>query len=224
MVGILKANQMNPMTANAQPIAFNMHDMEEAARSHLLEVKQKAHQLIEQAKVDAERIRKEVAEQARRDALAEMEAKFQQRAKEMADKQTTEAVTSMRAVLSGIQKEMNEWLSQWRDETLSLSMAIAEKVIRQRVENEPEIVLQWLIESTASWSGARRIEIRIHPQVHSALATRIDDLLKPFASQVACTVIDDAQIEKGGCIVRTDLGVMDWQISTQLGRLEEQLR
>ncbi len=224
MVGILKANQLNPSTANAQPIAFNMQDMEEAAKNHLAEVKQKAQQLIEQAKVDAEKIRKEVAEQARRDALAEMEAKFQQRSKEMADKQTTEAVTSMRAILNGIQKEMSEWLSQWRDETLSLSMAIAEKVIRQRVENEPEIVLQWLVESTASWSGARRIEIRLHPQVHSALSTRIDDLLKPFASQAACTVIEDVQVEKGGCIVRTDLGVMDWQISTQLNRLEEQLR
>ena len=81
MAAILKANQVSVASGGLQPIAFNLHDVEEVAKTHLDEVRKKAQQLIEQAKSDAERIRKEAADQARREALAEMEAKFQQRSK-----------------------------------------------------------------------------------------------------------------------------------------------
>lgn len=224
MAGVLKANQVHVAASGLQPIAFNLHDVEEAAKNHLDTVRQKAQQLIEQAKQDAEKIRKEAAEQARRDALAEMEAKFQQRAKEMAEKQTADALQSFKAVLSELQAATDQWLGQWRDETLSLALSIAEKIVRVRVDRDAEIVLGWLAESTAAWNGARRIEVRLSAKQFEQLSPRVADLLKPFANQATCDVIEDAKVEAGGCVVKTDLGGMDWQISSQLSSLEEQLR
>lgn len=224
MAGILKANQVSVASGGLQPIAFNLHDVEEAAKTHLDEVRKKAQQLIEQAKLDAERIRKEAADQARREALAEMEAKFQQRSKELADKQTAEATQALRTILKELQSATDQWLGEWRDETLTLAMAIAEKIIRSRVDKESDIVLGWLTDSTAAWSGARRIEVRLSAKQFEELAPRVGDLLKPFANQATCDVIEDPKVESGGCVVKTDLGQMDWQISAQLNSLEEQLR
>ena len=45
-----------------------------------------------------------------------------------------------------------------------------------------------------------------------------------FANQATCDVIEDPKVEPGGCVVKTDLGLMDWQVSSQLSSLEEQLR
>lgn len=224
MAGILKANQVSVSNGGLQPIAFNLHDVEEAAKTQLDEVRKKASLIIEQAKVDADRIRKEAAEQARREALADMEAKFLQRSKELAEKQTAEATHALKNILKELQGATDQWLGQWRDETLSLALAIAEKVIRSRVEKEAEIVLSWLTDSTAAWSGARRIEVRLSAKHFEELAPKVGDLLKPFANQATCDVIEDPKIEAGGCIVKTDLGLMDWQISSQLSSLEEQLR
>jgi|688.fasta_scaffold00132_39 flagellar assembly protein FliH len=224
MAGVLKANQVGATSGGLQPIAFNLHDVEEAAKSHLEEVRKKTQQLIEQAKQDAERIRKEAGEQARREALAEMEAKFQQRSKDLAEKQTNEAIQSLKNVMKELQQATEQWLGQWRDETLTLALAIAEKIIRRRIESEADIVLGWLTESTTAWSGARRIEIRLSSKQFAELAPRVADLLKPFAGQATCDVIEDSKVEAGGCLVKTDLGVMDWQISAQLGSLEEQLK
>ena len=224
MAAILKANQVSVASGGLQPIAFNLHDVEEVAKTHLDEVRKKAQQLIEQAKSDAERIRKEAADQARREALAEMEAKFQQRSKELADKQTAEATQALRTILKELQSATDQWLGQWRDETLTLAIAIAEKITRSRVDKESDIVLGWLTDSTTAWSGARRIEVRLSAKQFEELAPRVGDLLKPFANQATCEVIEDSKVEPGGCVVKTDLGQMDWQISSQLNSLEEQLR
>lgn len=224
MAGILKANQVSTASSSLQPIAFNLHDVEEAAKTQLDDVRKKAQQLIEQAKMDADRIRKDAADQARREALADMEAKFQQRSKELAEKQTAEATQSLKSVLKELQGATDQWLGQWRDETLTLALAIAGKIIRSRVDKEADIVLGWLTDSTAAWSGARRIEVRLSAKQFEELAPRVGDLLKPFANQATCDVIEDPKIEPGGCVVKTDLGLMDWQISSQLSSLEEQLR
>jgi flagellar assembly protein FliH len=224
MAGILKANQVSTVSSSLQPIAFNLHDVEEAAKTQLDDVRKKAQQLIEQAKMDADRIRKDAADQARREALADMEAKFQQRSKELAEKQTAEATQSLKSVLKELQGATDQWLGQWRDETLTLALAIAGKIIRSRVDKEADIVLGWLTDSTAAWSGARRIEVRLSAKQFEELAPRVGDVLKPFANQATCDVIEDPKIEPGGCVVKTDLGLMDWQISSQLSSLEEQLR
>jgi flagellar assembly protein FliH len=224
MAGILKANQVSTASGGLQPIAFNLHDVEEAAKTQLDDVRKKAQQLIEQAKIDADRIRKDAADQARREALADMEAKFQQRSKELAEKQTAEVTQSLKSVLKELQGATDQWLGQWRDETLTLALAIAGKIIRSRVDKEADIVLGWLTDSTAAWSGARRIEVRLSAKQFEELAPRVGDLLKPFANQATCDVIEDPKIEPGGCVVKTDLGLMDWQISSQLSSLEEQLR
>ena len=224
MAGILKANQVSTASSSLQPIAFNLHDVEEAAKTQLDDVRKKAQQLIEQAKMDADRIRKDAADQARREALADMEAKFQQRSKELAEKQTAEATQSLKSVLKELQGATDQWLGQWRDETLTLALAIAGKIIRSRVDKEADIVVGWLTDSTAAWSGARRIEVRLSAKQFEELAPRVGDLLKPFANQATCDVIEDPKIEPGGCVVKTDLGLMDWQISSQLSSLEEQLR
>jgi flagellar assembly protein FliH len=215
---------VSTVSSSLQPIAFNLHDVEEAAKTQLDDVRKKAQQLIEQAKMDADRIRKDAADQARREALADMEAKFQQRSKELAEKQTAEATQSLKSVLKELQGATDQWLGQWRDETLTLALAIAGKIIRSRVDKEADIVLGWLTDSTAAWSGARRIEVRLSAKQFEELAPRVGDLLKPFANQATCDVIEDPKIEPGGCVVKTDLGLMDWQISSQLSSLEEQLR
>jgi len=224
MAGVLKANQVGTAASGLQPIAFNLQDVEDAAKNHLDDVRKKAQLLIEQAKVDAEKIRKDAADQARREALADMEAKFQQRSRELADKQTAETTSALRNVLKELQQATDQWLGQWRNETLTLALAIAEKIVREKVDREAEIVLGWLTESTATWAGARRIEVRLAAKQFGELAPRVGDLLKPFASQATCDVVEDPKVEAGGCIIRTDLGVMDWQISSQLSSLEEQLK
>ena len=123
-----------------------------------------------------------------------------------------------------LQSATDQWLGQWRDETLTLAIAIAEKITRSRVDKESDIVLGWLTDSTTAWSGARRIEVRLSAKQFEELAPRVGDLLKPFANQATCEVIEDSKVEPGGCVLKTDLGQMDWQISSQLNSLEEQLR
>jgi flagellar assembly protein FliH len=224
MAGILKANQINSMAGGLTPIAFNLHDVEELAKGQLEDVRIKAQQLIEQAKADAEKLRKESADTARREALMEMEAKFQQRSKELADKQTNEATMVLKNVISQLQAATDTWLQQWREQTLELALAIAGKIVRERVQREEEIVMRWLSESTAAWNGARRIEIRLSPHQYGSLLNRVEDILKPFRQNANCSIVEDPTVEAGGCLIKTDLGSMDWQISSQLESLAEQLR
>ena len=68
-------------------------------------------------------------------------------------------------------------MKRWEGDALKIAHAIAQRVVRQQIEQKPEITLNLLRESLQLASGLGALKIRLHPQDYEALKQNLDFLL-----------------------------------------------
>jgi flagellar assembly protein FliH len=51
-----------------------------------------------------------------------------------------------------------------------------------------------------------------------------DELIKMMESLKKVNIYEDSRVDRGGCIIETDVGAIDARISTQLDTIEEAIR
>jgi flagellar biosynthesis/type III secretory pathway protein FliH len=101
-----------------------------------------------------------------------------------------------------------------RREIARLAVAVAEKIVRSRIELEPDRVLHMVEGVLDRQRHASGIELR----VHSADLERVRHAF-PFAR-----VVPDESMMRGGCVLSSTSGSVDGRIETQLERIERALR
>ena len=105
-------------------------------------------------------------------------------------------------------------------QTMAQSLAVtatnlARQVVRAELEGRPEQVAQVAQEAVDTLLlSARHITLRVHPDDHALIADGAGD---GIAARGARLVIDPA-ITRGGCVVESDIGVIDASIETRWRR------
>lgn len=224
MAAVLKSFHPSSDPSSAVPIAFNVRDVHYQAESYLREVQQRGQEILCAAERDAAAIR-ETAEQQ---GYAEAEAKFSQRlaeeARRLSDDRCRLAISACEQTVQELGNDTADWLAKWRDQTISLAVCIAEKLIRNTTEpNKIDLLRTWLEEAICKISDTREIRVHVHPDDFSTAGECLSRLAASVPHAATAQVIPDVAIEAGGCLVRTTHGQVDQQLSTQLQRLVEQL-
>jgi type III secretion protein L len=120
-------------------------------------------------------------------------------------------------------KQREDFLSRHEAELIKLAVAIARKIIGHSVVMNPDIVLQTAREALRSVRSERRVTIKVNPQDEAALREQAGSL-KMFGAEVGeLAIVGNPAIEAGGCIVESDLGMIDAQIGMQLASIENAL-
>jgi len=108
-------------------------------------------------------------------------------------------------------------------ELVRLAVAIAEKVVRRSVEADSDMVVQAVKEALKSVRGEKRITIKVNPSEEDVLREQAS-CLRLLGSEVGdLVIVGNPAIAAGGCIVESELGVIDAQIDTQLASIEKAL-
>jgi flagellar biosynthesis/type III secretory pathway protein FliH len=103
-----------------------------------------------------------------------------------------------------------------------LAVRIAEKILGQQLKLEPGVVTEIVKECLRSARTNRRAILRVHPEDLVYLDALFAHL-KALCATEDLLLQADATVERGGCILETELGQMDGQIKTQLQLIEEEL-
>jgi flagellar assembly protein FliH len=143
---------------------------------------------------------------------------------------------------SDLQKEFNSKLDQKYDELnkiislfndnikaydkdfekviVRLALVISEKIIRKEIEEESGII-DVLKESLRKIVGANSVVVRLNPVDYKNVVT---DNKKVIADEAFSKINfeSDDRIEKGGCLIESDIGNVDARISTQLNEIKKQ--
>ncbi len=120
-------------------------------------------------------------------------------------------------------KQREDFLSKHETELIKLAVAVAKKVIGRSVEMDPGTVLQTAKEALRSVRSERRVTIKVNPSDEAALREQTASLKILGAEVGELVIIGNPSIEAGGCIVESDLGMIDAQIGTQLASIENAL-
>lgn len=98
-----------------------------------------------------------------------------------------------------------------------LALQLAEKIIRDRVVEDPSVLTRGLETALFKLEGARGVTVCVNPEETDWLKEK-GALLERLGIE---QVLADRRVERGGCLVRTELKEWDATIKGQLAYLSE---
>jgi len=107
---------------------------------------------------------------------------------------------------------------------VEMILMIARKVIKDEVVERREVVINNIKEAIKRVKDRDRIDIRVNFADLDMTTAHKDELIRMMESLKKVNIYEDSRVERGGCIIETDVGAIDARISTQLDAIEEAIR
>jgi flagellar assembly protein FliH len=112
---------------------------------------------------------------------------------------------------------------QARADAIEIAFQIAQKIVDTELRQSPEPLFA-LVRSALKQAGeARRLQVRVHPQDGELLRASTALLEKAAPAVAKLEIVDDSSLERGDCLVETDLGEIDGRLSTRFAELRRAL-
>ncbi|MBN3033601.1 MAG: hypothetical protein JW873_05845 [Candidatus Saganbacteria bacterium] len=172
------------------------------------QVKGEAQKIIEHAQQTAAGVIEQAREEGRRAGREESTARLE------------EAL----ATLNEAVKERKRIVRDAENEILRLSLKIAEQIIRSEVSLHRDVSLNIVSEAIGRVSDREQIIVRVNRDDAEYLKRYKDRLAGMLDGVKSFSILEDSNVEPGGCVIETNLGFVDARISTKLKAIEEALQ
>lgn len=202
-MAVIKSNGTPEAPAAARPRPVITAEVAEAsgeAKRILEEARRAASQIIDDAHVQKDRILSEYREVGRQEGLAMVTGE-----------------------IAKAKVQAGELLKDAENEMLRLSLKIAEKIIGHDLERQPDLIADICANAVDSLRNAKQLTLRINPKDGATLRAKMPKLMELVARTIDISVRDDAEVEPGGCVIQTEFGTIDAQLSTQFAMLRTAL-
>ncbi len=172
----------------------------------------KAREILQAAEAEAARLRHE-AEHWRREREKEgYEAGYK---------------AGFEEALKGLQQlkdEQEKRLDDTEAGLLQLSIKVAEKIVGAELASRPDAIADIVGQALKAVRHQREIRIRVHPS-HADILERRRASLKSILSRAPDVRIQpDPGVRPGGCVIESEVGTIDGELTTQLDMLERALK
>lgn len=115
--------------------------------------------------------------------------------------------------LAILREQISSYMEQ---ELVNLSIEIAKKVVHQEVTTQRDVVVSLIQASLAKLQNRVIAQIRVHPDDYEYLVENTEKI----ATGKTFDLISDKSINRGGCLVETEFGVIDGRIEQQFAEIE----
>jgi len=219
MAGIIKAHGSQKNKSGTGHVAFNFDDMSEKAKSYLDTVRGEAGKIISNAEQQATQVRNQAEQQGQQAAIQSAEQQINTKLSQ----QMQTVLPAMQQAIDSIIQTKQAWLLRWENTAIALATAIAERIVRRELSQQPEITVDLVREALQLATGNDGIKIHLNPQDYETLGEQVKHIAARLDSIAPAEIISDGQVRIGGCIVKTEFGEIDQQIESQLQRIETEL-
>jgi flagellar biosynthesis/type III secretory pathway protein FliH len=160
------------------------------------------------------------AEQEYRRGLAEGE---QRAAAQLAAARRQEQ-TLVAAVVERLEGSWRQLQHQAEEDVASLAFAIAQKVLREAVEERPELVTAQVRAALEHVQEKGLVRVCVHPLDLPLLEAARPALCNGLDATLSIKLEADPAIQRGGCLIHTPSRLIDAQLDQQLLRIGEAIR
>lgn len=203
---------------------FNLDDFAEAGVKHLKAVEKEAARILEDARKEAESIRKKAHEEGLASGLNAAEKEAEQRVKAGVDREIATQMPLLESAVQQISDIESEFIESFRQCLLGTALAAAERLVVSRLETEPELLERWAEVAIGSVKTARKLVLAVHPETLVSHGERFEALLASPGLPEDSRLEPDETVEPAGVVVRCEGGAVEMTLSHQLERLDEMLR
>jgi flagellar biosynthesis/type III secretory pathway protein FliH len=176
------------------------------------DAKMEADRLLSESRAEAERVLADARQEAEH-----LRSKAQAEGRERGLAAVTELLVGARAVAARSRTGAEGVLR-------ALAVRIAEKILGRELALRPEAVTDVVGEALRLAGDPRDLVVRVNPDDLAALERGKPRLLERCRAARALTFRADDSVARGGCIVETELGIVDARLSTQLEAIERALK
>jgi len=170
------------------------------AKDVVAQAQERAKQIVEQAEQECDAIREKAKEEGRQSGLAEWND-----------------------ILAKTERRAEALFKSWEENMVRLSVRVAEKIIGEQLKLQPESIISMVSEALKGARPARRLAIQVNPEDAPHVRAHIDRLKDSASLGSLIEVVPSANVRRGGCVIDSELGVVDARLDTQLKCLEEVL-
>jgi flagellar biosynthesis/type III secretory pathway protein FliH len=205
-MGLIKRNQLEEKgTLLIEKPEALVHTPLPVLEENLPKLKTEAQKIIDQARADAQNILETARQEGREEGREEVSDRLE------------EALTTLNEAV----KERKKIIRDAESEILRLSLKIAEQVIHSEVSLHRDVTLNIVSEAIGRVSDREQIIVRVNREDAEHIKRYKDRLSSMLDGVKNFSVIEDANIEPGGCVIETNLGFIDARIATKLKSIEE---
>jgi flagellar assembly protein FliH len=125
---------------------------------------------------------------------------------------------ALRELSNGLAQLMHDFEQNLANDVLSLSLALAKLIVRQSVKVKPDLVLSVVREAVSSLPGVdQQTTIHLHPH-DAALLRKLAENDKRLR-ELPWKIVEDTQLERGGCRLDTATTEVDATLETRWRRV-----
>jgi len=147
-----------------------------------------------------------------RDGLVALEAFKQSYAQQL--------TAQVGALMQGWQAKLDALEVSLADQVAQVSIALARQVLRSELAVRPELVAAVVQEALAgTLASARQVAVHVNPADHALIAAHADEAVAARGARL----VPDAAVARGGCIVESEVGVIDASVESRWRRATEMM-
>lgn len=132
-------------------------------------------------------------------------------------------VERARTILERAQDKREEILIETEQQIIGLVLVIANKVIKIISENQRDVVIATVSEALRKVKGRGEITVRVNIADLELTTEHTKDFIALVEGAKSLQVMEDSNIEPGGCVIETDFGEIDARISSQFEELKSRI-
>ena len=167
------------------------------------------HIMSEQAKVDASRIIQD----------ANVEKSFAD-----GNNDLIKLNEKLKKILAETINKRNEIIDTAEAQLIEVAILIAKRVVKMLTEKDKGIVIRNIQEALRRIKGRTKITIRVNIDDLEISARHKDEFYQMLDKIEGVTVLEDPNVDVGGCMIETDFGDIDARINTQLNEIETAIK
>lgn len=197
------------------------------ANSILLDSEEKAKKIIsdarKKAKTDKTEIEKEVNELT---SMAKEKGHLEgyNEGFSKGQNEVNRLISKIHLMVGGIVGKRKEILEDSEAQVIELVLQIASRVVKVIQETQKEVVIQNVRSALAKLKSRTDIIIRVNLQDLEIVTDKMKEFQNNVEKVKNITLLEDATVDYGGCIIETDFGHIDARISSQLREIETKIR
>ncbi|HOJ49430.1 MAG TPA: flagellar assembly protein FliH [Spirochaetota bacterium] len=193
-----------------------MKEAEFKAKVVIDDANQKAKLIIEDAQKEAEKIKKESYSQGFEIGREEGYKSGQE--------EVNRLIGVLHKVVGELIKKRESIVEETENQLVDLVLLIAKKVVKVITESQKRVIYDNVIAAINKLRIRSEITIRVNPEDVYTVTKYKKDFMEAVEGIENIRILEDPNVDKGGCIVTSEFGSVDARISTQLAEIEEQIK
>jgi flagellar biosynthesis/type III secretory pathway protein FliH len=129
----------------------------------------------------------------------------------------------VQAMLSGFARQRRDLLTELQPYVVRIAVEVARRIVRRELRTDPGMVGRTVGDALEQIASASQTRVRVHPLDAQVLQSTIREIVSAPDEAASLEIVPDGSIERGGCVVESDRGIVDARLETQFEEMQTRL-